>query len=442
MVKVAIGGYNDTLALYELDINGGPAKPLGGTQGKHASWLVPHPSVSDIWFATSEIDPGAVGVYQVNQEGPLVLVGSHPTGGSSPCHLAVSDDGADLFAGNYMSGDVSVIGILKAPPYLGVQNGDQIVQHPSQVIPFAYTVPATGEPQGSFNPSRQEGSHPHQILVLGAPHNEVLVADLGSDKIWRLQKTGNHAYAVRGYVPFPVGSGPRHAVLIDNVLYTVCELSNQLAANRLPPLPAPAEPIAYLPTLPTPATLKGATSTSGGKVLLPSELAYTSSVPSTPPEPEDDPMAEANKELAIPPPAEEAGKAAIDNEPPKPALAAEILAPLPLVDGAPRLLYVSNRNEIAPPHTAIGDIGGDTIATFSLVPNFALVERVRTGVNHARAVAFSDDGRHLVVVGQDGGGANLFAREPETGKLVYVRNIVSSKETGGPTLPTSVTFVG
>ena len=129
-------------------------------------------------------------------------------------------------------------------------------------------------------------------------------------------------------------------------------------------------------------------------MLLPSALAYTTSVPPTPAgaDENEDPIAAANNDLALPPPGEAAGKDEVKEDQPVPALAAEILAPPPLTEGSPRLLYVSNRNEIAPPHPEIGDIGGDTIAIFSLYPEFKCIKRVRTGVNHARGVNFTPGG--------------------------------------------------
>lgn len=57
---------------------------------------------------------------------------------------------------------------------------------------------------------RQEGSHPHQIY----PHpsgTQLLVPDLGSDKVWILVKDPeSKSWKVNGSIPTPPGSGPRH----------------------------------------------------------------------------------------------------------------------------------------------------------------------------------------------------------------------------------------
>lgn len=98
---------------------------------------------------------------------------------------------------------MSVLPILSTSPFLGAA---------TQLISFTYAPPAPGEPETGFNPGRQEGSHPHQILPVPALR-EVLVPDLGSDKVWRLQKQGDK-YVVAGFVPFPIGSGPRHALFL------------------------------------------------------------------------------------------------------------------------------------------------------------------------------------------------------------------------------------
>lgn len=60
---------------------------------------------------------------------------------------------------------------------------------------------------------RQEASHPHQV----APHpsgKELLIPDLGSDKIWRLEKEEESgSWKVAGEIAAKPGYGPRHLVV-------------------------------------------------------------------------------------------------------------------------------------------------------------------------------------------------------------------------------------
>ena len=74
---------------------------------------------------------------------------------------------------------------------------------PSQVISFTGSGPIT---------SRQEASHPHQVLAHPAG-KEVLIPDLGVDGIWRLEKNGSK-WVVKDQVKMPPGGGPRHGVIL------------------------------------------------------------------------------------------------------------------------------------------------------------------------------------------------------------------------------------
>ena len=62
------------------------------------------------------------------------------------------------------------------------------------------------------DPSRQEASHPHQIVFnpLNTIEKELLVPDLGSDKVWQLTKGSDGHWAIRGFISAEIGGGPRH----------------------------------------------------------------------------------------------------------------------------------------------------------------------------------------------------------------------------------------
>ncbi|KZV98320.1 putative isomerase YbhE [Exidia glandulosa HHB12029] len=367
---LVVGGYTDVLTTLAFDGGASSLKSTSKLEAENASWLVPHPSAPNVWITTSEVEPGFVRVLKFDGAGKGEVLTSVATGGVHPTHLALSADGAELFVANYSSGDMSVIPLLKDAPY--------IASSAAQLVNFAYTAPGPEEEQSAFNPGRQESSHPHQILVV---RDEVLVPDLGSDKIWRIQKKAEK-YEVVGFIPFPRGTGPRHAHFLNGVLYTVCELSNRLAAHTFPPLPEHPTLIASLPTLPNP----------------------------TPP---------SDKKPV--------------SEPSPPPLAAEILVPPPY-----NLIYVSNRNESTPA------VLGDSLAVFSPHPDFKLAHRVYTGVQHLRGVAFEPkEGKYLALAGQNGGGVRVFERV-ESGLLVPVEGaLVAAAGDGveGPEKTTSVTWI-
>lgn len=91
---------------------------------------------------------------------------------------------------------MSIIPLSPSTPYLPPK--------PSQVINF----PGYDHPPNV----RQEGSHPHQVLPHPI-HEELLIPDLGSDKLWRLKKNES-GWVVSGDVDMRRGGGPRHGVFV------------------------------------------------------------------------------------------------------------------------------------------------------------------------------------------------------------------------------------
>lgn len=141
---------------------------------------------------------------------------------------------------------------------------------------------------------------------------------------------------------------PRSANLhIDDILYTVHELTNELSAHRLPP--APAEP---------------------------THLATLSTLHATP----------------------RASRANM--------FAAEILLPAPNARFPTPYVYVSNRNDPEP-----GDDTVAVFSTADAEGGMQLVAEVRTGLKHLRGMEFGGpDDRWLIAGGVLGGGVKVFER--------------------------------
>ncbi|KAH7087938.1 3-carboxy-cis,cis-mucoante lactonizing enzyme [Auriculariales sp. MPI-PUGE-AT-0066] len=394
LFKIALGGgggeeYVDTVA---FDATAKTLTRIGQTSVPNSSWIIAHPTAQGVYFATGELDGGVVRALQFGADGKTEIIAEQRTYGMHPTHLAVSTDGTELFVANYSEGGVGVLPIIPAAPYLK----PDILQF--QAVEFMHTPAAPTEPvaHSGFNPERQEASHPHQVLVLPAPHDEVLVPDLGSDKIWRLAKApGEAEWNIVGFVAFPRGSGPRHAAFVDGVLYTVLELSNELSAHQFPPLPE--EPT----HIKTHSTLTAAPTHSTKAAIHPSSIVYTDSTSPTAAS-FDTTLTAATAAPSVPTPA---------GEDAPPQLAAEILVPPPLkADGAARFVYVSNRNE----PSALGD----SISVFGTHPAFALVARIATGTQHLRGLEFSpavgeyEAGQFLALAGANGGGVKVYERKP------------------------------
>ncbi|KAI0752824.1 putative isomerase YbhE [Daedaleopsis nitida] len=289
--------------------------------GHHPSWITPHPTDESIVFTALEQADGRIIVLKLDDHARATQVGDGPSGGADPCTLVVVDD--QLLLGNYSSGVFNAVPLSPEPPHVAAAQ--------SSVITFTGTGP---------NAERQEASHPHQVI----PHptyKEVLVPDLGADKTHRLVRDADGKWLVQGAVSYKPGSGPRHVAFYDDVLYTLLELSSELSAHRLPPLPA--EP-----------TLLDTVST----------------------------MAQ------IPPP-----------EFAKDMLAAEILIPPPNASLPDPYIYVSNRNDPSSEGDTIAifspvDAGG----------KIGYVAEVRSGLNHLRGMVFGGpDDRWLIAGGPSAG---------------------------------------
>ena len=100
-----------------------------------------------------------------------------------------------------MEGTVSIYRFSKT-------SGTTELKELQPVLKFSGTGPCS---------ERQETSHPHQVYHFNDKdlQDEILVPDLGADKIWRLAKSSNGEYENAGVISFDgnLGGGPRHVVV-------------------------------------------------------------------------------------------------------------------------------------------------------------------------------------------------------------------------------------
>lgn len=179
-MPVLIGSYADQISIFDDDF-----KPSGPPiRSSSPSYLAAGPT--GVIYTVAELDEGHVAAFRPDGT-PL---GSLPTGGASPCHLAVTD--GFVLSANYQGGSVSVFA-LDADGALTSRT--DLVQH-------------TGH---SVHPERQTSPHVHQITVRDSM---VYVVDLGLDQIvhYRLTPSGTLTRS-RATAMTPLGSGPRHLVL-------------------------------------------------------------------------------------------------------------------------------------------------------------------------------------------------------------------------------------
>ena len=177
------------------------------------TYLVAHPDQPWI-FAVSASEPGQVSSVRLHPDGALTLLSSVPTGGDGSCHLALSPDSRFVVVADYVSGSVSSV-----PLDLDGRLGDRVDRHQFQ--------------GAGPDPERQRGPHAHQVVWDG---DELLVADLGTDRIHRLSLSSAGRLAEVGpAVRLPAGSGPRHLVVVQDHLVVATELSGELWLGRRTP---------------------------------------------------------------------------------------------------------------------------------------------------------------------------------------------------------------
>jgi 6-phosphogluconolactonase len=174
------------------------------------SFVVPHPR--EPWlFAAGSSDPGAVSAWAVSDDLTLTALGSAAITGEGACHLALSPSAQHLVVASYGSGSVSSFAVLP----------DGSVGEELHSLRFQGSGPV---------PERQEAAHAHQVVW---DSDEILVCDLGSDCIHRLElDDGGRLVESTPPIPLPAGSGPRHLVVLGDHLVVACELSAEVWLGR------------------------------------------------------------------------------------------------------------------------------------------------------------------------------------------------------------------
>jgi 6-phosphogluconolactonase len=198
------------------------------------TWLLKDP-VRPLLYAVSETgndgkSQGRVASLRLDGgAGALAEVGSAPSGGGGPTHLALDARSHTLLVANYGTGHVATLGIGDG----GTLSG------PVSIAGNA----------GSGPSPRQKGPHAHGV-TLDPSGRYVLVPDLGADRVFVYRfdaATRALAPAATPFLQLPPGSGPRHLVFGPGgrTAYLLTELTGELrvldwdaAAGTLAPVQA------------------------------------------------------------------------------------------------------------------------------------------------------------------------------------------------------------
>lgn len=199
------GGSGTGVTMVRVDPNG-HLRAVAEIAVPGPSFLAAHPALP-LLYAVLEQDQGGVAVFSTGPEG-LRLLAKRPSGGSSPCHLAVDPTGTWLAVANYGDGTVAAYrldetGIPGAGPSLFPHEG----RGPDQ--------------------ERQAGPHAHQV-VFGSD-GVLYTTDLGTDEVRRFLVGDQVVPHPDGPVRLAPGSGPRHLAHRDGAWFVAGELDGMVA---------------------------------------------------------------------------------------------------------------------------------------------------------------------------------------------------------------------
>lgn len=190
--------------------------PRDGSIEVKACLYTPNPSYlaageHRIVYAVCERSAASVHAFYVNANFSLKHLSTRTIEGGYPCHLAYDRDAGCVIAACYETGHITLHPVSAEGAVLPAQ---QVIRHYGN----------------SVNEERQESAHPHMILTDG---NRVFVPDLGMDEIVCYTIT-DLTLTETGRVPFPKGSGPRHAVMHPGgkYLFVLNELTSTVSLIR------------------------------------------------------------------------------------------------------------------------------------------------------------------------------------------------------------------
>ncbi len=193
-------------------------------------------------FAVNETDhfdgqaSGAVSAFKLDPStGKLEFLNQQPSGGGSPCHLAVDADGKFLVVANYSSGSVAAFPV-QTNGFIGPSSS--VIQHHGS----------------SVNPLRQAGPHAH-CIAMDATNHRVFACDLGLDKvmIYQLNETNGALTADENpWVELKPGSGPRHIAFSPDgrYAYVISEMASTLTTFVYDPESGTLKEVQTVSTLP------------------------------------------------------------------------------------------------------------------------------------------------------------------------------------------------
>ncbi|MBK6935526.1 MAG: lactonase family protein [Chitinophagaceae bacterium] len=213
---------SEGIYVYEFDSKAGIASAISHIKTSNPSYLAVSPEQKFVYAVNENADStgkgGQVSSFSFNKKaGTLFFLGSQSSEGNHPCYISVDKSNRWVFAGNYSSGNLSVLPVNK---YGKLSKSIQVIQHEGS---GADTI-------------RQKTPHVHGIF-LKKKSSYVYVTDLGTDKImiyYQNNKNGKLYPSKLKYVSVSTGGGPRHLDFHPKgkFVYLLNELSGSVSVFR------------------------------------------------------------------------------------------------------------------------------------------------------------------------------------------------------------------
>ncbi|KAF5589948.1 hypothetical protein FPCIR_6577 [Fusarium pseudocircinatum] len=352
--SILLSGDRANFTILAVDLEKGEIKIVADYPApENVSWVEPEFSTGNIdrLIGLSEgEESGLLFTFEIDHSKKICNITSRQPTLGAPAHFITLQDKTALVLGTYLGGSAALY-----PISITEGEGLRLRDAPrTELLPeFPYKAAGHGPNKG-----RQQQCHVHQVLedkrgLLYAP-------DLGADRVWVITRNGTKL-EVRGWLQCPPGTGARHAVFTpdEKLMYVIGELSHNVIAFDL----------------------------------------------SNPPGKDVQPITgfEVN---VIPPNVRPDHQFMMDS------------AELSLHPKIPNVLYVSNRWErhIAEREPHLQNVHvqsqGDTIAIILLSEDGKKcqgIKHVRTNLDTIRGFQVSDDGKFVVVAGQEGGGIEIYS---------------------------------
>ncbi|KAL4812325.1 Lactonase, 7-bladed beta-propeller-domain-containing protein [Aspergillus spinulosporus] len=343
----------------------------------NASWVEPvasQGSVDSLVGLSEGTESGLLYTFEIDHAHKACRTTSQQQTRGAPAHFITLRDRSAIALATYLGGSIAIYEICTDR-----ETGVPLLRDDAltEILPdFPYTFAGHGPNRG-----RQRQCHVHQVLEdrLG----RLYAPDLGSDRIWILSRRKNETkleLEICGWLQCPPGTGPRHAVLTpdESIMYVLGELSHTILAFDLSVAPTD--------------TLAAAAPTS----IPPIQGFAPNIIPTTVPSTHQHSMDSA--EICLHP-------------------------------TIPNVIYASNRWErhIAQREPRIQDTciptelpSGDAIAILLLSDDGKTVvgmKHVRTNLDVIRGMRLSNDGKYVVLAGQEGGGVEVYEISGERGEI-------------------------